>query len=863
MDSSLFRYAWRHSKGQQILLLLVILASLPFYWISLEVPKLIVNNAIQGDAFTDGKTVATLFDWHLDLPDFLGGWVIQISDGLDLERLPYLFVLSLWFLLLVLVNGGFKYFINVRKGVLGEAMLQRMRHDLFVLLLRFRPEDIAAVKPAEVASMIKDEVDPIGGFIGDAFIQPVFLGTQAATALIFILVQSFWMGVATAFIVAIQAIAIPILRREQLRLGRMRQIESRRLAGRIGEVVESAPTVHAYGASAYVDADITSRLGTLYVIRTKLFKRKFAVKFLNNLLSQVTPFIFYAVGGYLALKGEMDIGQLVAVIAAYRDLPPPIKELIDWDQQRQDVSIKYEQVINQFSPPALLLPFEGVDKPAFPGPDAPIEFQSVTVGDARSGIQLDRLSMTLKRPAHVALLGEHGSARDIVGKLIGRQIATYDGTIKVGDISLADFPEKILTRHLIYCGPLPDLQAGTLRNNLLFSARHIVPMAGAEDDVDYAALRLEGPADLDQCLRGAALAVGALDDIRRMGINTRLDDESMPIAADRFVEARQVLQERIVAAGLGNVVERFDVERYNNQATISENLLFGIPVGTQLGAGGLAKDPYTLSLLEAEGLLQPLISFGQQIAEMAIETFGGLPADHPVFERYSFIAPSQLEDLRVTIDALEQSAAQGPSAAVRTQLINLAFDYVEPRHRLGLVTPEFVQRLLRARASFKRFLPQDYLDDIEFYDYGHYMRQAPVIDNLLFGRVAAGVMGAQKKIIPLVAEVIRELDLEEIVFCLGLDVEVGKGGRLLQPLQRVKFSIARALVNRPDVLVLDGTLSNLPTGETATLLAGIREAMTGKTLVVTTSDARAAQAFDQVFHFKDARLVSNGDAAAG
>ena len=30
--------------------------------------------------------------------------------------------------------------------------------------------------------MIKDEVEPLGGFIGDAFVQPVFLGGQALTA---------------------------------------------------------------------------------------------------------------------------------------------------------------------------------------------------------------------------------------------------------------------------------------------------------------------------------------------------------------------------------------------------------------------------------------------------------------------------------------------------------------------------------------------------------------------------------------------------------------------------------------------------------------------------------------------------------
>ena len=178
-----------------------------------------------------------------------------------------------------------------------------MRYDLFSQLMRFRPEDIRAVKPAEVASMIKDEVEPIGGFVGDAFIQPVFLLSQALTALVFIMVQSVWLGSIALAIVILQAIIIPILRKEQLRLGRERQIASRQLAGRIGEIVDAGPTIQGHGATIYVQSDIAGRLGRLFDIRYALYKRKFAVKFLNNLLAQITPFFFYAVGGYLRAAG--------------------------------------------------------------------------------------------------------------------------------------------------------------------------------------------------------------------------------------------------------------------------------------------------------------------------------------------------------------------------------------------------------------------------------------------------------------------------------------------------------------------------------------------------------------------------------
>ena len=66
--------------------------------------------------------------------------------------------------------------------------------SLFDRVLRFPIPYFRKVKQAEVATMIKDEVEPLGGFIGDAFVQPAFLGGQALTALAFILIQSMWLG---------------------------------------------------------------------------------------------------------------------------------------------------------------------------------------------------------------------------------------------------------------------------------------------------------------------------------------------------------------------------------------------------------------------------------------------------------------------------------------------------------------------------------------------------------------------------------------------------------------------------------------------------------------------------------------------
>src|SRR5918999_1987154 len=334
MDKNLFRYVWRHSRRDQLIIFAVVLASLPFYFASLDLPRRIVNEAIQGRAFEKGQQAAPFLALSVDLPQWLGGGNLLLFEGFQVDRLTLLFGLSGLFLLLVLINGAFKYWINVAKGALGERMLRRMRFDLFTLVLRFTPDALRHVKASETATIIKDEVEPIGGFIGDAFVLPLFLGTQAATALIFILVQNIWLGLIAASIVGVQFLIIPRLRRELLRLGKQRQLASRRLAGRGGEVVDGIEVVHVHNASTWERAEIGHRLYQLFDIRFRIYRRKFVVKFLNNFLAQLTPFFFYAVGGYFALRGQLDIGQLVAVIAAYRELPPPLKELIDWDQMR-------------------------------------------------------------------------------------------------------------------------------------------------------------------------------------------------------------------------------------------------------------------------------------------------------------------------------------------------------------------------------------------------------------------------------------------------------------------------------------------------------------------------------------------------
>ena len=118
----------------------------------------------------------------------------------------------------------------------------------------------------------------------------MFLGGQALTAIIFIMMQNWLLGIIVVVLLAVQMAIIPRLRRPVLMLGRQRQITARQLAGRIAETADGVHEIHIHGAANYERADISERLGRIFKIRFDLYQKKFVAKFWNNILSQATPF---------------------------------------------------------------------------------------------------------------------------------------------------------------------------------------------------------------------------------------------------------------------------------------------------------------------------------------------------------------------------------------------------------------------------------------------------------------------------------------------------------------------------------------------------------------------------------------------
>ena len=885
MERGLFGFIWRYSKREQLLIVPLVVASMVVLFASLDLPKTIVNEPIQGKRFPNPDSMVTFLRIAPNLPEFLGGQRVLL-EGFQMDRIGYLVALSITFLALIVVSGLLKLQINTMKGWMGERMLRRLRFALFDHILRFPLPHFRRVKSAEMATMIKDEVEPLGGFIGEAIITPLFLGGQALTALFFILYQHIFLGLIAFGMVVMQAVIIPRMRRRLLVLSKERQITARQLAGRIAECVEGAVEIHAHDTSNYERAEISARLGRMFRIRFELFQRKFMIKFLNNFLSQVTPFLFYLVGGYLAIAGRLDIGTLVAVIAAYKDLPSPIKELIDWDQQRMDVQIKYTQVVEQFTTDDLAQPElqEMVDAPQLPQ-QGNVKAANLSLLDESGTKVLDGISFEYGLQEHVAIVGHAGGGGSELAQVLSRLLPPNSGTIEMGGMDITRAPEAVTGRAISYVGSAAYLFPVSVRENLLYGLKHR-PVREKEysgdtlrlrdidlressragnstcdiqaDWIDYEAAGVSGAEEMDARILEVLKAVDLEEAIFEVGLKSAVTAGQNPGLSESVLRARDTMRERMNQPGISELVERFDLARFNRNATLAENLLFGTPVGKTFDVDNLAKNAYVRKILEESGLAGDLLKVGHKLAETMVELFSDLPPGHELFERFSFI---QHDDLPQVKDILVQVADVGLDRideADRNTLLALPFKLISARHRLGLIDEALEARILEARRQFAEHLPAEMRGAIEFFDPGKFIGAASLQDNILFGKIVTGQAEGGVRIGRLLRQLLDELTMRPLVVKIGLGFQVGTGGARLPAADRQKIAVGRAILKRPALVILDNAAAVLDPSAQNRLLASVLESRGQRGVYWVLNRVELAEKFDQVIVMDRGKLVERG-----
>lgn len=860
MHSSLYGFILKHSKAGQIKLIILSLLILPIIYITLELPKMIIN-VLNGNSMVD---------------EVLGYAVNQTG---------YLMILSGAFLLSVLVSGAIKYFLNVYRGILGEKLLRRLRFELFERVLRFPLPHFKRVSSGEIVPMITAETEPLAEFIGESYTLPVFQGGMLITYVIFIFQQDIFLGFASISLYPIQLYLIPKLQSKVNELSKERVKLARNLSGRIGQSVSGIVEVHANDTTHYERAIVSDKLGSIFNIRSAIYQRKFFIKFLNNFIAQLTPFFFYAVGGYFVIKGELSIGALVAVLVAYKDLAGPWKELLRYYQRKEDIKTKYNQIIEQFNPPNLI-ESEIIDGTSDHSEInvADLQVNRVSYSDDGFLLNVDGVSFAQAVGKHYALVGLSNSGKDELTNLASRLINPSSGKIHLGDKNMDGLAEKLTDLHMGYVAPNSYLFGGSIRDNLLYALKHepsTVNLNESEDQVlnrkstkeagganyqlndewvNLPSVGIKDEDELQKRIHDLLCVVELKDEVFQFGLVSQIQFEDGEQKNSEFVEkimqARTTLRSKLAEPEYAKLFEPFDHTSYNTNMSAGENLLFGTLYNDSIDPEKMAKNEFIKKVMDEAGLTKDFIQAGIKVTEIMVDLFSDIEPNSEIFEQFSFINADDLPHFQMLLKKINDSGFESISEEEQLQFISLPFKLTVARHRLGLINPEIQQRILQARLKIREGAKQNNLG-IEFLEEKKFNPQSTVQDNILFGKLAYGQANAQHKINFLIKDVIIELGLQGEIFNAGLDYEVGVSGSRLSSIQRQKLGLARSLLKRPQMLVVNESISGLDTASERRIIKRVRDEMDQRSIIWSLSNAQLSAEFDQVLVMDHGHLVAN------
>jgi ABC-type bacteriocin/lantibiotic exporter with double-glycine peptidase domain len=296
----LYGYIWQTSGRAQILLAILSVFIFLLDLVPLELQRRIVNDAISRKAFTELI------------------WLCSV------------------YALTALVQGAAKLVWNVHRNSVGEATSRRLRLDTFTAALR-HPEPDAASKEGVGISIILSEADPVGLFVATSVSEPVLHGGVLIAVFSYLLYLQPWMALVALALFLPQTVFVRLVqnainRRTEARIQVMRRLSA-------GIVTETAEGVLEREARSY-----NQRVRNIYSLNMQIYRRKYSMNFLINLLYHFGTVGILFVGGWLVMQGRTEVGTVVAFISGLTKVNDPWNDLVTFFRDMTNARVKYRLI---------------------------------------------------------------------------------------------------------------------------------------------------------------------------------------------------------------------------------------------------------------------------------------------------------------------------------------------------------------------------------------------------------------------------------------------------------------------------------------------------------------------------------------
>ena len=185
-------------------------------------------------------------------------------------------------------------------------------------------------------SIVVSEVEAVGGFVGSSISEPVLNSGILLSIFGYMLIVQPLLALVALTLFVPQVSFIPLLqnainRRTQRRIKVVRKLSV--------DIVEGA---QHRGTSR--ERTFKRRVRRVYELNMQIYRRKFGMNFLMNLFYHLGVVGILLVGSWQVIRGETEIGTVVAFISGLNRMNDPWGDLVNYFRDLTNAAVKYRLI---------------------------------------------------------------------------------------------------------------------------------------------------------------------------------------------------------------------------------------------------------------------------------------------------------------------------------------------------------------------------------------------------------------------------------------------------------------------------------------------------------------------------------------
>ncbi|GIK07998.1 MAG: ABC transporter [Anaerolineaceae bacterium] len=385
------------------------------------------------------------------------------AGGIDFD---YIGRVVLWTLGLYLVSALFAYLQGWIMAGVSTDIAYRFRRDISEKMNRMPLKYFDGVTHGEVLSRITNDVDTVNQTLSQSLTQIITSLVTVVGVLIMMLSINFWMTLVALIIIPLSMTVVMLIVRQSQKYFKQQQDHLGHVNGHVEEMYGGHIVMKAFNGEQ-------KSIEKFDVSNDNLYHSAWKSQFLSGLMMPIMSFIGnlgYVVvailGGYLAVKRAITVGDIQAFIQYVRSFTQPIMQLANISNILQQTAAAAERVFEFLE--------EEEETPDSASPvklDAAqgrVEFRNVRFGYAPDKPVIHDFSAKVEPGQKIAIVGPTGAGKTTMVKLLMRFYDVDGGAILADGHDIRDFKRHDLRK--MFGMVLQDtwLYNGTIMENIRY-----------------------------------------------------------------------------------------------------------------------------------------------------------------------------------------------------------------------------------------------------------------------------------------------------------------------------------------------------------------------------------------------------------